>query len=423
MQNWPDVEPCAAERLMLRLVRATGTLSSQFKAAEEELARPSKAHEEFAQPRGVTVHPFKVIFVDLFFKDDLAPLKAGLRAIHSALGTGGSTRHPSETLERLVAKGMPGAWASLFTFKLPGTGESVTVHLHTLSPSTACVAFEATPSEALVKSFASIVSQAPPRDSSLWRVRRRTRGDPGWYLEAPSPLLVRKRQIEKTFLALNRALVGTVRRHVGAGGSLLGPLPSIEAFLVETNDLPRPITDGDMETFWQSVEMPQRPGALYRHEAVTAYAPLWTAEENLYFRCRATVDAASVAQRDAAEGTQEEAAAMRLSMSAGWYELQVIFAILHQLDLLRKELDFLEGAFAGSHPRDHLPRLNRAQLHHGRVAALFDDRGELKLGPSGTSAEAAKTTPREDWMHAASRWFRDSRRRLETLRDIVSSSR
>jgi hypothetical protein len=167
---------------------------------------------------------------------------------------------------------------------------------------------------------------------------------------------------------------------------------------------------------------PQRPGALYRDEAVTMYAPLWTREEDLYFRCRATVDGASIAQRDPIEGTKEEAASLRLSMSAGWYELQVLLVILHSLDLLRRELDFLEGAFARSHPRDQLRRLTRALLHHGRLAAgLFDDHGELALPTAGSAP--SKATPREDWIRAAGRSFRDSRRRLAALRDIVSLSR
>lgn len=425
MKNWPDVEPTSLERWTLTALRKAGgpALAAQFKVAEEELAHPGKWLEEFSQPHGVTVTPFKAIFVDLFFEEDLAPLKAGLRAIHATLGSGPSTRNPSELLEKLVAKGMAGGWASLFTFKLPGSGESVTVHVHTLSPTTGAVAFEATPSEALVAAFRTIVSQPPPRDRRQWRVRRRTSGDHGWYLDCPSPLALRKRQIEAEFLKLNAGVVDVARRHLGTGASLLGPLPCIEAFLIETNDLPRPITDGDMDTFWQGLEMPQRPASIYRQEAVSMYAPLWTAEENLYFRARASVDDQSMGHRESIEGTKAEAASMRLSMMAGWYELQVLLAILHQLDLLRRRVAHLAAEFAASRIREHVDRLSRLSLHHAKLAsAFFDGQGQLLLGRAA-GPSAAKATPREDWIHLATHGLAETGRTLATLREITTLSK
>jgi hypothetical protein len=429
MNSWPDVDPGPWERFLLSAARAwsglspTSPLARQFKAADQERSTPAKWLEEFVQPRGVTVTPLKVMMVELFFEEDLAPLKAGLRSIHQAFGAGSSGRSPSEVLERLVAKGLPGGWASLFTFKLPGTGESVNVHVHTLTPTTGAVAFEASPSDGLVTAFRSIVSQPPPREDRYWRIRRRTDGPPGWYLDCPSPLAVRKRQIEREFLKVNAGVSELLGRHVGAGAFPRGPLPSLEAFLVETNDLSRPITDGDMDTFWQSIEMPQRPGALYRQESVTMYAPLWTSGENLYFRARASVDDAAMGHRESLEGTKEEAAAMRLTMTAGWYELQVLLAILHHLDGLHRKTARLADDFARGRIREHLDRLQRLSAEYSRAASsLFDPAGELLLGRAA-GPSAAKATPREDWIHAATHLFRETGRQLEGLREIASLSK
>jgi hypothetical protein len=429
MRNWPAVDPSPLERFLLSALRTlsgfspAGPLAGQFKEADLERSSAAKWLEEFVQPRGVTVTPLKVILVDLFFEEDLASLKAGLRSIHQTLGSGPSTRSPSEVLERLVAKGLPGGWASLFSFKLPGTGEPVSVHVHTLTPTTGAVAFEAAPSEALASAFRSIVSQPPPRDERFWRVRRRTSDAAGWYLDCPSPLTVRKRQIEREFLKLNARVSDLLRTHVGAGTSARGPLPSIEAFLVETQDLSRPITDGDMDTFWQSIEMPQRPGALYRQESVTLYAPLWTSGENLYFRSRASVDDATMGHRESLEGTKQEAAAMRLTMTAGWYELQVLLAILHHLDGLHRTAAHLASEFARGRVRPHLERLQRLSAEHARAAAsLFDPAGELLLGHAA-GPSAAKATPREDWIHQATHVQKETGRLLEALREIASLSK
>jgi hypothetical protein len=328
--------------------------------------------DPLAPPSGVSVVPLKLIFLQVFHGAETDAIRPGLASLHAKHP---GSRPPVDTYDKLIAKELAGGWASLFTFKPGGLAAQVQVRLHTLSAATAVLAWELDPADGLKKRFADLTAKSAAPSAPIWIARRDPGGPLRWRLEIPTARLARKRGVEELFLELNRQVSGLAREHFGTEG----PLPAVEVFLVERKEGARAPSDPDQEAFWQSLELPQRPGGFYRQEGLTVYPAPWTESEHRYPRVRATLDAASLESTATVGGpfpaSLEEAAALRLSMAHGWYDLQTVFAAMEA----------------------------------GLEGELFDEKGELQHGRAlaGLVREPApaggRVSLKDDWMARAKR--------------------
>jgi hypothetical protein len=337
MPDWPASRPPWWKEPFLRLAARPGPPPppSAERVVEGGPSHASWKPDPLAPPTGVSVVPLKLIFLRAFRGAETDALRPGLAALHAKYPGG---RSPVDTYDKLIAKELAGGWAALGTIKPGGTAAGgnaasglaaqVHVRLHTLSASAAVLAFEVDPSDALKKRFAETIAKSPPASGPVWIGRSDGAGPTRWRLEVPTPRLLRKRAVEELFLELNREVSALAREHFGSAG----PLPAIEVFLVERKETARPATDPEQEAFWQSLELPQRPGGFYRQDALTVYPAPWTESEHRYPRVRASLDAAALESTATVGGpfpaSLEEAAALRLSMAHGWYDLQTVFAAM-----------------------------------------------------------------------------------------------
>lgn len=369
MPVWPPSRPPWWQEPFLRLAAKPAAAAAPAPAERAVEGGPSHASwkpDPLAPPSGVSVVPLKLIFLQAFRAGETDALRPGLASLQA--------KHPGgrslvDTYDKLIAKELAGGWAALGSVKPGGLAAQIHVRLHTLSASAAVLAWEVDPADGLKKRFAELIAKSPAPSEAVWIGRRDPGGPLRWRLEVPTPRLARKRAVEELFLELNAQVSALSRDHFGADG----PLPAVEVFLVERREGARPPSDPDQEAFWQSLELPQRPGGFYRQEGLAVYPAPWTESEHRYPRVRATLDAASLESTATVGGpfpaSLEEAAALRLSMAHGWYDLQTVFAAMEA----------------------------------GLDGELFDEKGELQHGRAlanlvrEPAPAGGRATLRDDW--------------------------
>lgn len=214
------------------------------------------------QPEGVEVELYEMTFIDLFFAEDFDKLKQGLRMMQQCYERGAYSM--TDDLDHWFSKievnegswHRYGYWPSVYNQdERMSYAESISVELYALSPSMVCVAMRVKPSQKMKKEFNDLLSK---NAKGVKKICRSNIHRDRWYLSESIPVNVRQRELEELFLQLNKQIVLLMRDFVNRGWSRIGPLPSIEMFILESGEFNKENYD-----FWDSLGLSER--SLWRY--------------------------------------------------------------------------------------------------------------------------------------------------------------
>ncbi len=262
MRNWPKSEE-ASDKIVRFIAPIYGKYASKIpflkKTGFVVICRHfllSKRHlmsfMRTKKPDGIDLQLYEVTFVDLFFAEDFEKLKQGLRMMQQCYERGmysltDELEHWFSNIELNAGSWRRyGTWPSVYKQDdRLSYADSITIELYALSPSMVCVAMRVKPSEKMKQEFNDLLDSNAEGGR---KIRRSNVHRHRWFLTQDTPVNTRQKEVAQLFLKLNKQIVSLTRDFINRGWARVGPLPSIETFLLKQGEMSE-----DDHDFWDSL--------------------------------------------------------------------------------------------------------------------------------------------------------------------------
>ena len=180
----------------------------------------------------------QIVFMDIYFTEDLDRLERGLGRLLRMRGPFGHSPDELRSTFTEIRSGAGAGWKRLGGIDLtrvatavrPTLLEEMQLWLYRISPSAVAVGIEARPSAAATQRFNELSSQPAEPERGITRFHLRHGITAMW--ESPETQ-VRMKEYDEFFLSLNAEVTRLLRRTVGTGMALRGPVPHIEVISID----------------------------------------------------------------------------------------------------------------------------------------------------------------------------------------------
>jgi hypothetical protein len=294
MKNWPPFAQSWKERLSLKFSdwvlrqatrlrkREKGVLRHLQFIAEKQEEWITRDNDDIAPPEGLDLELQKIIFYDIYSIEEYDKLERGIKKIRKNYPL------PPSSLGRLFdinrdhkswfdkariatfAAGMTPAGMPYFEGMKgkygPRYSKYANLWLIGITPSFVCLTIIIEPDEKLKAAYSAIIKERASIDLKLTlpnikfgrsTLRYWHRIGESW----GNALHVRQRTLDELLLKANQEIVRILRKHIGAGLAVQGPLPFIEVITVNQTFRKLPPHSGKVKefpkdfnsSFWESI--------------------------------------------------------------------------------------------------------------------------------------------------------------------------
>lgn len=344
-------------------------------------------HDLTACPEGLKFSLLEVTYSDLVFLEDFSRLASGIVDLIRLYGRGVPIRETEDILrwfEQMQTNPRGGSCLNIghldFTCKrrgsIPLLVKSADVQIFHVAPSAISLVITVFPSQDFIKKLNALLSTNARSDTVIMNFDVRRFRITGW--GSISAQQVRYRELRELFLRLNKEIVCLIRRHIGVGMAMLGPLPSLEVFTTEGSSTTQSVSTNASQSdspqergFWSTLFMgPANPYG-YSGENIILYPPdpFSTFKYPVW---RGLVDRQKFI---ASEGCTDEEPAISAELSFSVGALGVLNSLIHHgtiiighLSAIRKNLSPTLSGRVGK--RFNFRRLGRALGEMMRVMNL-----------------------------------------------------